>query len=50
MTRRIESLDRVKELSSVPVAFFFDVLTMLYSEGAPALKKELHSHSVNLTN
>ena len=54
MTRRLEPLDRVKELSSASVPFAFDVHAMIYSENAPALEKELHNHfdlaSVNKVN
>lgn len=54
MTRRLEPLDRVKELSSASVPFAFDVHAMIYSEDAPALEKELHNHfdsaSVNKVN
>lgn len=54
MTRRLEPLDRVKELSSASVPFVFDVHAMIYSEDAPALEKELHSYfdlaSVNKVN
>ncbi|MFT6778992.1 MAG: hypothetical protein ACJAV1_002935 [Paraglaciecola sp.] len=42
MTRRLEPLDRVKELGDASVPFSFDVHAMLYSEDAPALEKELH--------
>ena len=54
MTRRLEPLDRVKELSSASVPFIFDVHAMIYSEDAPALEKELHNYfdlaSVNKVN
>lgn len=54
MTRRLEPLDRVKELSSASVPFAFDVHAMIYSEDAPALEKRLHNHfdlaSVNKVN
>lgn len=54
MTRRLEPLDRVKELSSASVPFVFDVHAMIYSEDAPALEKELHNYfdlaSVNKVN
>lgn len=54
MTRRLEPLDRVKELSSASVPFAFDVHAMIYSEDAPALEKQLHNHfdlaSVNKVN
>jgi len=42
MTRRLEPLDRVKELSDASVPFEFDVHAMVYSEDAPTLEKELH--------
>jgi chromosome segregation ATPase len=54
MTRRLEPLDRVKELGDASVPFSFDVHAMLYSEDAPALEKELHRkfdrESVNKVN
>ena len=54
MTRRLEPLDRVKELSSASVPFAFDIHAMIYSEDAPALEKRLHKHfdlaSVNKVN
>jgi hypothetical protein len=54
MTRRLEPLDRVKELGDASVPFSFDVHAMLYSEDAPTLEKELHRHfnreSVNKVN
>jgi len=42
MTRRLEPLDRVKELGDASVPFSFDIHAMLYSEDAPALEKILH--------
>lgn len=42
MTRRLEPLDRVKELGDASVPFTFDVHAMIYSENAPALENELH--------
>lgn len=42
MTRRLEPLDRVKELGDASVPFAFDVHAMIYSEDAPALEKQLH--------
>jgi len=54
MTRRLEPLDRVKELGDASVPFSFDVHAMLYSEDAPALEKDLHRRfnreSVNKVN
>lgn len=43
MTRRLEPMDRVKELGDASVPFEFDVHAMIYSEDAPALEKALHS-------
>lgn len=42
MTRRLEPMDRVKELGDASVPFEFDVHAMIYSEDAPKLEKELH--------
>lgn len=42
MTRRLEPLDRVKELGDASVPFPFDVHAMIFSEDAPALEKNLH--------
>lgn len=42
MTRRLEPLDRVKELGDASVPFLFDVHAMIYAEDAPALEKSLH--------
>lgn len=42
MTRRLEPLDRVKELGDASVPFSFDVHAMIWSEDAPALEKILH--------
>ena len=43
MTRRLEPLDRVKELGDASVPFLFDVHAMIFSENAPKLEKELHN-------
>ena len=54
MTRRLEPLDRVKELGDASVPFIFDVHAMIYSDDAPALENSLHklfdSQRVNLVN
>lgn len=54
MTRRMEPLERVMELSGAAVPFPFDVHAMLYSDDAPALEAELHqfvsSRRMNLVN
>lgn len=42
MTRRLEPLDRVKELGDASVPFFFDIHAMIYSEDAPALENAVH--------
>jgi len=42
LTRRLEPLDRVKELGDASVPFSFDVHAMIYSDDAPKLEKELH--------
>ncbi|MEZ9687755.1 DUF4041 domain-containing protein, partial [Vibrio atlanticus] len=42
MTRRLEPMDRVKELGDASVPFSFDVHAMIYSDDAPSLEKELH--------
>ena len=54
MTRRLEPLDRVKELGDASVPFIFDVHAMIYSDDAPALENSLHklfdAKRVNLVN
>ncbi|WP_373843127.1 GIY-YIG nuclease family protein, partial [Bacteroides heparinolyticus] len=42
MTRRLEPMDRVKELSDASVPFEFDVHAMIFSDDAPALEALLH--------
>ncbi|WP_338762012.1 DUF4041 domain-containing protein [Bernardetia sp. ABR2-2B] len=42
MTRRLEPMDRVKELGDASVPFSFDVHAMIYSENAPELENQLH--------
>ena len=42
MTRRLEPLDRVKELGDASVPFTFDIHAIIYSEDAPALESLLH--------
>jgi len=42
MTRRLEPLDRVRELGDASVPFEFDVHAMIYSEDAPSLERQLH--------
>lgn len=43
MTRRLEPLDRIKELGDASVPFEFDVHAMIYSTDAPALEYLLHT-------
>lgn len=54
MTRRLEPMDRVKELGDASVPFSFDVHAMIHSKDAPKLEKELHKifedHRVNKIN
>lgn len=47
MTRRLEPMDRVKELGSASVPFEFDVHAMIFSEDAPKLENQLHHHFKN---
>lgn len=42
MTRRLEPLDRVRELGDASVPFPFDVHAMIHSEDAPGLEAALH--------
>ena len=44
MTRRLEPMDRITELSSASVPFPFDVHAMIFSDDAPALEALLHQH------
>ena len=46
LTRRLEPLDRIKELSDASVPFSFDVHAMIFSDDAPALETMLHKHLV----
>lgn len=54
MTRRLEPLDRVRELGDASVPFPFDVHAMIFSEDAPTLETELHklyaSNQINKVN
>lgn len=54
MTRRLEPMDRVKELGSASVPFEFDVHAMIFSDDAPALENVLHKtfeqNAVNKVN
>jgi hypothetical protein len=42
MTRRLDPIDRVRELSDASVPFGFDVHAMVYSEDAPAIESAFH--------
>ena len=54
MTRRLDPLDRVRELSDASVPFPFDVHGMIYSENAPDLEGKFHDKfnekRLNLSN
>lgn len=47
MTRRLDPMDRINELSSASVPFEFDVHAIIFSEDAPALETLLHNHFSN---
>ena len=46
LTRRLEPMERVKELGDASVPFAFDVHTLIYSDDAPALENALHKKFV----
>lgn len=54
MTRRLEPMDRVKELGDASVPFTFDVHAMIHTTDAPTLEKNLHdkfdSRRLNMVN
>lgn len=54
MTRRLEPMDRVKELGDASVPFYFDVHAMIFSEDAPSLEaqiqREFADRRLNLVN
>lgn len=54
MTRRLEPLDRIRELGDASVPFEFDVHALLSSGDAPGLERALHKafvkHQVNKVN
>jgi len=54
LTRRLEPLDRVRELGDASVPFRFDVHAMIFSENAPELENKLHqifdANRLNLVN
>jgi hypothetical protein len=47
MTRRLEPVDRVKELGDASVPFQFDIHAMIFSDEAPKLENELHKAFTN---
>lgn len=54
MTRRLDPMDRISELSNASVPFPFDVHAFIYSQDAPSLEATLHhifdSKKVNTVN
>jgi hypothetical protein len=54
MTRRLEPMDRIRELGDASVPFGFDVHAMIYCDDAPSLECALHNYftkrRVNLVN
>lgn len=54
MTRRLDPMDRVKELGDASVPFSFDVHAIIFSDDAPAMEASLHrkfrNHRVNAVN
>lgn len=54
MTRRLDPMDRIWELSDASVPFDFDVHAIIYTDDAPGLEKELHKRfgdrRLNLVN
>lgn len=54
MTRRLEPMERVKELGDASVPFEFDVHALVYSDNAPDLERKLHKilngHRLNKVN
>ena len=54
MTRRLEPMDRIDELSNASVPFRFDVHAMIFSDDAPSLENALHkafeNRKINMVN
>jgi hypothetical protein len=44
LTRRLDPLDRIRELGDSSVPFEFDVHALIFAEDAPALEAQLHRH------
>lgn len=43
LTRRLDPVDRIRELGDASVPFVFDTHAIIYSEDAPALERALHT-------
>ena len=43
LTRRLDPMDRVRELGDASVPFIFDTHAIIYSDDAPALERSLHA-------
>lgn len=43
LTRRLDPVDRVRELGDASVPFIFDTHAMIYSDDAPSLERALHA-------
>ncbi len=43
LTRRLDPMDRVRELGDASVPFLFDTHAVIYSDNAPALERSLHA-------
>ncbi|MDC9822978.1 DUF4041 domain-containing protein [Devosia sp. ZB163] len=54
LTRRLDPVDRIRELGDASVPFLFDTHAMIYSDDAPRLERALHvefaEQRVNATN
>ena len=46
LTRRLDPLERIRELGDSSVPFAFDVHALIFSDDAPALESRLHKHFV----
>lgn len=47
LTRRLEPMDRVKELGDASVPFSFDIHALIYTDDAPSLEASLHREFTN---
>jgi hypothetical protein len=54
LTRRLDPIDRIRELGDASVPFAFDMHAMIYSDDAPQLERALHNAfeatRINVTN